>query len=116
MIAMSQWKEIEKNKPTGFLDKNGVEIKLGDRVSFRRKVRVKYDYGSFSTSYEGRRHYKVIPGHYKTVTAEVVGFGRIASKHYYNGTFIQIEYVNLQESKRRNRFRVYRVDNLIVIQ
>lgn len=104
---MSQWKKIEKNKFTGFLDKNGVEIRLGDRVTFRRKVRARYYWDGSSDR---------VPGHYQTVTAEVVGFGRVAKKHDYNNTFMQIEYVNLQESKNYNRFRVYRVDNLIVIQ
>lgn len=113
---MSQWKEIEKNKSTGFFDKNGVEIRLGDKVLFKRRIRAEYDYSDFEIGYEGKRHYKLIPGHYKTVTAEVVGFGRIASKNHYTGAVYQIEYVNLKEMKNRNRFRVYRVENLIVIQ
>lgn len=107
---MGQWKEVERNKFTGFLDKNGLEIKMGDRVSFRRKVRAEYNWDRYNSTV------KVVAGHYKTVVAEVVGFGRIVKKHHYNRVSIQIEYVNLQESKNRNIFRVYRTENLTVIQ
>lgn len=107
---MSQWKEVESNKFTGFLDKSGTEIRIGNKVMFRRKVRAEHRWD--------RRTCKVttVPGHYEMVTAHVVGFGRIVKTHYYDTrTVIQLEYINLKELGNFNIFRVYRSENLSIV-
>lgn len=106
---MSQWKEVESDKSTGFLDKNGVEILIGDKVMYRRKVKAQHRWD------RGTCRVTVIPGHYETVTAYVVGFGRIAKRHYYNDSVIQIEYLHLKEPQNYNVFRIYRAENLSVV-
>lgn len=104
---MSQWKEVESNKFTGFLDKNGAEIRIGDKVLFRRKVPAE-------RHWDGAATVSVVPGHYKMVTAKVIGLGRIVKTHY-NGTVMQLEYVQLKELGNFNSFRVYRTDNLSIV-
>jgi|PlaIllAssembly_1097288.scaffolds.fasta_scaffold00001_94 hypothetical protein len=106
---MSQWKEVESDKSTGFLDKNGVEILMGDKVSYRRKVKAEHRWE------RGTCRVTVIPGHYEMVTANVVGFGRIVKKHYYDQSVIQIEYLQLKEPHGIDVFRVYRTENLSVV-
>lgn len=104
---MSQWKEVESNKFTGFLDNSGTEIRLGDKVLFRRKVRAEHRWdlrtGKVTT----------VPGHYKMVTAKVIGLGRIVKTHY--NAVMQLEYVQLKELGNFNTFRVYRADNLSIV-
>lgn len=107
---MGQWKEVESNKFTGFLDKSGTEIRIGDEVLFRRKVKAEHHWdrrtGTCTT----------VPGHYKMVTAKVVGFGRIVKTHYYDANIvIQLEYIQLKELGNFNTFRVYRADNLSIV-
>lgn len=99
---MRQWKNIDANKPSGFLDKNGVEICLGDQVSYRRKVKLKRVFN------RRNRTFQTIHGHYEMVTAKVVGFGKIVKLNWH-GQPEQLEYINL---KTINVFRVYRPDNL----
>ena len=96
--SMSQWKRVAVNEPTGFLDKNGVEICLGDSVTYRRKVRSSY--------------YR--PGYYKMITANVVGFGKIVKNHW-RGYPVQLEYVHLKETGNFNVFRIYRSENLLIM-
>jgi hypothetical protein len=106
---MSQWKEVESNKPTGFLDRKGVEILIGDKVMYRRKVKATHRWE--------RKTGRVtdIPGHYETVTAYVVGCVRMMKKHYYNKSVIQLEALQLKEPNAYNMFRVYRAENLTVV-
>ena len=106
---MTQWKKVDLGKPSGFLDKNGLEIRLGDKVTYRRKVRAEHHWdrktGSFTKT----------PGHYEMVTAYVDGFGRIAERHGYKNIFRQIEYLHLREPQNRYVFRVYRPEKLSVV-
>lgn len=107
---MSQWKEVESNKFTGFLDKSGTEIRIGDKVLFRRKVRAEHRWDLRT----GR--VTTVPGHYQMVTAKVVGFGRIVKTPYYDANIaIQLEYIQLKELGNFNTFRVYRADNLSIV-
>lgn len=107
---MSQWKEVDSKKPTGFLDKNGLEIRIGDKVLFRRKVPAERNWDRYAATVS------VVPGHYKTVTAKVVGFGKIVKTHYYDtSTVIQLEYIQLKELGNYNIFRVYRTENLSIV-
>ena len=108
---MSQWKEVESNKFTGFLDKSGTEIRIGDKVLFRRKVRAEHRWDRRTFTY-----FTTVPGHYKMVTAKVVGFGRIVKTHYYDANIvIQLEYIQLKELGNSKIFRVYRADNLSIV-
>lgn len=102
---MSQWKSIETNKPSDLVDKNGVEILLGDTVSYRRKVKLKRVFNRRT------RLFETVNGHYKMVSAKVVGFGKIV-KLNNRGQPIQIEYIHLKETGKFNVFRVYRSVNL----
>lgn len=107
-VQMSQWKSVEANKPSGFLDKNGVEICLGDIVTYRRKVRAEHRYNRKTGTYD------VTPGHYEMVTAKVVGFGEIVKLHW-RGYPVQLEYIHLKETGRFNVFRVYLSEKLEIM-
>jgi hypothetical protein len=104
-----QWEEVEWDKSTGFLDKEGVEILIGDKVSYRRKIRS-------TRRWDGKTGRVIVtPGHYKMVTAQVVGCIRMIKRHYSNNSVLQLEALQLKENNSYKVFRVYRADNLTVV-
>lgn len=106
---MRRWKVAETDISTGFEDSAGREILVGDKVTFRRKVRAVRKWNRIGGKVT------TVPGHYAMVNARVIGFGRIAKKLHFNEPVMKIEYVNLQELHNRVVFRVYRTDKLSIV-
>ena len=105
-----RWKPVAKNEPTGQLDKNGLEICLGDQIKYRRKIKTKY-----KSNYRTGMIEIMLPSFYKWVTAKVTGFGRIVRTHY-DGKPLAIEYIVVKGSDA-NAFdvRIYRTDLIEVV-
>ena len=103
-MGTRRWKDVDGVRYTGHLDRSGVYIRIGDTVSFKRKVRAGYCY----------------PGYTETVTAKVIGCGTIV-KSLYNGKVKELSYINVRYNPEKNKYcssnysRIYKTENVTVL-
>lgn len=105
------WKEIVDplDKFTGFIDKNGRPICVGDRIIYRKRIRADYRW-----DHRKGCRYNEIPGYTKPTEVKVVGYGKQV-KTFANKKSYKIEYINVSGKDSFGFFRIYRCDKVLVI-